>query len=237
MYNDREVSVKMKKTMGILTTEMIKRIHSEAFIPQLGRFEYAGWFSDYIETVTFAASRRDKLDSIDVQHFLWETNTIGGVGLCKVKLGPAIENSEFRNTVASLLAMRIPEDFGAAVLMMEAIYTGLQAACRKHISLIPWVRLLRVLAAVYPQQITCVTTIPKLQMLAKGTLPDIPTGAMGSPIELNLRILDHLNSVLGGIPSSSIPETVKRSMFAWYLYTEVNRRNVLLDSEPIEEVH
>jgi len=221
----------------LITDEEIRELYENDFLPALDpggrRIEWHGRYTKTLETV---ASFGKDLTSPDIQRILWEDNGVAGKGMCTIPLGSAIADEGFRRSVSSALTEDLPGDRDAREKHLIEIHQKLKEQCEKHVERTPWVKIMRVVASVHPQAVTCVIDHTRLRSLAKRLLRDIMRGELAGDklIALHGRILNRIDQALGSPFSSDPAGLAKRSMFAWHLY-EVIEREESTGDEPDPE--
>ena len=83
---------------------------------------------------------------------------------------------------------------------------------------VPWLKVARLLAALYPRDITCLVDRSKLKCVVTALLGPIPRGMGNREVEHHASILRKIFEAIG-TPNDDPKELCKRSIFAWYLYT------------------
>jgi 5-methylcytosine-specific restriction protein B len=222
----------------VLTDQRIQTLYSEEFLSkvELGG-EWADWLQEYTKTLDAVAAQRANLSAPDLQQILWEDNGVSGAGMCSVQLAPAIAKDSFRTAVSDALASDLPADLQSREQRLQAVHKRLRDECGKLLTRMPWVKIMRALAAAYPDAVTCVIDHSRLRTLAKGLLPDLQRGDLGldNLVALHVRILDRIDKALTSPFESDSDGLAKRSMFAWLLFKNVEQQAADTDGVDQEE--
>jgi hypothetical protein len=221
-----------------LTDRQIKKLYQEDYLPQIAPGgEWEQWLCGYVETLESIRERRPDLTSPETQQLLWEDNRISGAGMCSVQLAPAIADEAFRTAVSGILAESLPTEPAARARHLCDIHLRLCKECESHLKRMPWVKIMRAMAAAYPDSVTCVVDLTRLHILSKGLLPGLGSGDLSrdnSPA-LHLRILERVDAALGNPFGDGDARWAKRSMFAWHLFKTINKQKVDGDGADQEE--
>ena len=128
----------------------------------------------------------------------------------------AIQSDELTKWIASLRDRELPAPGPRRIEELKKIHDELLERTKPFTKRRPWLKFMRLLAAIYPKDISCVVDYGKLRQLTKAMFGKAPTGR-SEMVTMNSQVYSRLNEVLG--PCEDDAESVaKRSMFAWELY-------------------
>jgi len=220
----------------VLTDQRVQSLYTEEFAPKVeAGGEWADWLQEYTKTLDAVKAEGADLASPELQQILWEDNGVSGAGMCSVQLAPAIAEESFRAAVSAALASDLPADIPSREQRLQAVHKQLQNECGKLLKRMPWVKIMRAMAAAYPDAVTCVIDHSRLRTLAKGLLPDLQRGDLSRDnlVALHVRILDRIDKTLQSPFGSDTAGLAKRSMFAWLLFRTVEQQEA--DSDGVDQ--
>jgi 5-methylcytosine-specific restriction enzyme B len=206
----------------LTSAEVIKSIYDTTFSTRMEEDEgWHGWLKGYVEIIDkVRAASPDKLASPELQQLLWEGNNITGPGMCSIPMNEAIQSQELSQWIAGLRDRELPGPGPKRVDALKQINEELTEKTKQFTNRTPWLKIMRLLAAIYPEDITCVVDEPKLRQLARSMFGNLTRGA-SDMVTLNAQVLKKLSEVLG--PAEHDADSVaRRSMFAWELYVAVS---------------
>ncbi|MBA2117845.1 McrB family protein [Bremerella alba] len=201
----------------LTTPEGIQGIYDSEFKPLQSKDTWQGWLQKYtklIERVRTAST--DELTSSDLHHDLWESTHISGTGMCSIPMTDAIQSNELREWIASLRDRELSPSGTSRINELKAIHDEILERTKPFTNRRPWLKIMRLLAAIFPNDISCVVDYGKLRQLTKAMFGKAPAGR-SEMVTMNAQVYTRLTEVLG--PAGEDSESVaKRSMFAWELY-------------------
>lgn len=175
------------------------------------------WLNDYVALVEAVRNATPaEMESPEFQRRLWEDSPISGSGMSSVPMNDVIHSTELAKWTGSLRTRAIPESGEARLQELDRIYTQLLERVKPLTTRVPWLKVARLLAAIFPQDVTCVVDKPKLRMLAKSLVGTVPRGT-SEIIGMNALVLGKLSEILGP-PDKDSQSLVKRSIIAWDAY-------------------
>lgn len=176
------------------------------------------WLNDYVALVEDTRDATPDVFALpDFQRRLWEDSPISGSGMSSVPMNEVINSIELAHWIGDLRSRVLPEAGEARVRELDRIYEELLDRVKPLTTRVPWLKVARVLAAIFPKDVTCVVDKPKLRLLAKAMLGSVPRGT-SEIIGMNALVLGALAETLG--PTTDDAESVvKRSIIAWDLYS------------------
>ncbi|HEU4851809.1 MAG TPA: hypothetical protein VFT37_06615, partial [Telluria sp.] len=146
----------------------------------------------------------------DFLQYLWDEQAVSSTGNGSVKIGPALENSDFRNWFAEQIR-HAPNESGPLDAYLKNLYGQLVSRMEVLCGRVPRLKINRVLCALFPESFTTIADIGRLQKLH---------GAMGGPngahpVQMHAFIRSRIDEVLGPAPADG---KVARLSLPWYLY-------------------
>lgn len=176
-----------------------------------------GWLKNYanfIEKVRVATV--EELATEQFQQELWEDKSISGPGMCSVNMTGAIQSEELRAWIAGLRDTGLPDPGEQRVDALTNIHKELIDRARQHTDRNAWLKILRLLAAIFPKDITCLVDHSKLRDVTKAMFGKAPTNR-DKAVSMNAQITKRLNEVLGE-PENTSEGLATRSSFVWQLF-------------------
>ena len=217
---------------NLATPDGIKKVHDSEFTPLQSKETWRGWLQNYAQLIEWVrTASRDELASPNCQHELWESTHISGAGMCSIPMTDAIQSKELREWIASLRDRELPRSGTSRINALKAMRDELLERTKPFTNRRPWLKIMRLLAAIFPNDISCVVDYGKLRQLTKAMFGKAPTGR-SEMVTMNAQVYTRLNEVLGqaGEDSESV---AKRSMFVWELY-RVTAENTEEESGEVE---
>ena len=114
--------------------------------------------------------------------------------------------------VVQIASEELPDNPSERIERLESYHARLTALVRDHKKRMPKLKVLRLLAALFPFDMTRIVGAAKLRKTLRRLGVAIPTKA--SPVRMNRILLDHISDVIGPC-GDQIDDAVERSMFAW----------------------
>lgn len=175
------------------------------------------WLPGYVDVLSKVRNATvEELASEEFQELLWEGHQITGSGMCSVPMKDAIKSDELRAWIASLRDRELPDSGDERVAELTKIHDELAERAGKFTKRNAWLKILRLLAAIYPKDFTCIADYGKIRRLSKAMFDKTPAGR-SSLVKINANVYQHLSDALG--PPEDTPHGLAtRSIFAWELY-------------------
>ena len=204
--------------MELHKPEELKRIYKEEFLPALDSEDgYKGWLEKYSNLISkIKSSSPEEIISQEFQTILWEDNPISGPGMCTVSMRKAIQSSDLAKWIAELSKIDLPPHGPERINKITSVYEELSEKTKAFTDRMAWLKILRLLAAIFPEDISCVVHRKKLRVVGE-VLSDQLEKGMKDPILLNAKIFKKFKDVLGSC-NSDPKEIAARSIFAWHLF-------------------
>ena len=128
----------------------------------------------------------------------------------------ALQDETFRTWLAAESVKPLPQQASERDRYLVALYDELVERLNTHCRATPRLKILRVLAALYPRRFTSVAHQRKLNQVHKALFA---RRKREHPVIYNSQIVDQLNEVLGPAGSSN-EELAQRMSLAWWLYAK-----------------
>ena len=151
------------------------------------------------------------------QHELWDENPVSGVGQGTIDVSAAIADPGFRNWLATRSLEPPPDGPTEREGHFEALYNDLIERLKPFCpSRTPRLKIFRVLAALFPNDFTCLTHRTKAAQFAKRL-----TGTRHGEVQRQLEIRRRLDAALG-LPGPGWDAIAQRMTLPWLLYEASN---------------
>lgn len=204
--------------MDLTTIDGISELYKTEFPAQLDK--WTAWKSNHLALVNEVKSADAKeLSSPELQLKLWEDEAISGTGMCSIPMGDFAENPASVQEIVTFALTDLPADKSQRLLFLEKCYQSIYDRVDAAKSRMPKLKILRLMAALFPDDMTCLVSVGRLKTTLKGL--EIPIPSKSSPVKLNRLLLDRIEEAIGP-PSGSMEDAVYRSLFAWHLYEQVS---------------
>lgn len=154
----------------------------------------------------------------EFQQFLCENNFVANVGRGNLPLRTALDDDAFREWLAATSMKLLPESTGDRYSFLEGLYEQLQTRLRALLppnSDTPHLKILRVLAALYPNAMTAVANRASLAALAQA----MNAGRNLGPAQQQVWIRQRIDSILG-LPADTPGALAVRMIIPWLLYEQ-----------------
>jgi hypothetical protein len=175
--------------------------------------EWKNRYVDYLLQVDKLAG--DTWLSLKVQQTLWESTAITGVGPgSSVTVEGAYSDVDIAAAIQRMRTTELPTDTGQRGQKLDGYYDWLLEAVAKYNDRQPKARVKRLLAGLFPRDVSCIVNTPALRSVLKlvEVVPARGTGRMG----WHVLLLQRLRKVLGD--PQDLSAIVDQSMFCWYLW-------------------
>jgi len=197
--------------------EGIKHVYETEFLPLQDKEGWKEWLSHYVQIIKkVRAASLDELASPAFQQELWESTHISGTGMCSIPMTDAIQSQELAKWIASLRDRELPAPGPKRIEELNKIHDELVERTKSFTTRRPWLKIMRLLAAIYPKDISCVVDYGKLRQLTKAMYAKLQRG-QSDMVTMNALVYQKVDEVLGS-PNDDTESLAKRSMFTWELY-------------------
>lgn len=170
------------------------------------------------EIVWVRSADETERSSRDFQERLWERNPVSEVGRGNISVQAALDDPEFRTWLAAYSFHPAPNDTAGRVQFLRELYDGLAARLKTFVDAkTPRLKILRVIAALYPE---CMTTVVSRTILRK---LNFAFGLQDRPafVEENILVRARLDQILGEVGSDP-DRLAERMALAWQLVKQVS---------------
>jgi len=180
------------------------------------------WYSEHVhilEDVRNASA--DQLAGSELQERLWEDNPVSSSGACSISTKEVVADQELGRWLAEKAKAPLP-DGEERIIALEAVYDELCKRVLRHTrTRTPWLKILRVMATLFPADFSNVVTKYMLRRVGMAMFGKLSKEERNSPARLNARILRRLEEVLG--PTDGSPaELARRAEFVWCLWESIS---------------
>ena len=151
--------------------------------------------------------------SLEFQERLWDDNPVSSVGQGQIPVAPVIGQETFRTWVAEASLETLPTDPAERLAQLTGVYEKIVEAFKQAESRIPHLKIFRVLAALFPYDITTIADRGALEKLLRA----LGRSRGPNPVERHVYVRTRIEEALG--PSSgSVEELAFRMQLPWFLY-------------------
>jgi 5-methylcytosine-specific restriction protein B len=198
--------------------------------PNQWRDNASEWMRRLGETIQWVRDADERTRATrEFQDRLWEHNHVAAIGQGNIRVDEALDDKGFRQWLAGRSLQPLPPQGDARLQFLTGLYddlkSKLEALLTRHKT--PHLKIFRVMAALYPEGMTTIAALGKINQLAK---------AMGSagkldPVERHTFVRSRIDEVLGEVPPT--PQALAERMgLAWVLYARyVQDANEITESE------
>jgi hypothetical protein len=154
--------------------------------------------------------------TLEFQKKLWDDNSVSATGQGNIDVQGALQDEDFRKWLAAESVKPLPEIPGERDRYLISLYDELVKRLEPHCRLTPKLKILRVLAALYPQRFTSVAHQRRLNQVHKALFA---RRRREHPVIYNSQIVDRLTEVLGQVGNSR-EELAQRMSLPWWIYAK-----------------
>ncbi|AOY87700.1 hypothetical protein BKP64_05675 [Marinobacter salinus] len=116
------------------------------------------WLSSLAEFLEYVGNADlETRKTREFQQKLWEDNQVSGVGMGTVNITAALDDPDFRSWIAEASMKPLPESHEARIAQLQSFHDQMAAWLKKYTKRIAWVKICRVMAALYPQHFSTIT--------------------------------------------------------------------------------
>ncbi|WP_321908068.1 MULTISPECIES: hypothetical protein [unclassified Paraburkholderia] len=163
-----------------------------------------------------AATTADFSDK-DFLEALWSDESVSATGMGSVKVGPALEDSAFREWFSHAYSAALPSDDAQIETHLTALYGELEQRLGEKCGRVARLKLNRVLCARFPQHLTTVADTGALKVLHRS----MGGASSDHAIHAHLTIRRRIDEVLGPIDPNKTDGDLERLSLPWYLYQHI----------------
>ena len=195
-------------TTDLTSAEAIKHVYETKVLPLQDKDGWKKWLSNYVQIIKkVRGASPDELASPDFQYELWESTHISGTGMCSIPMTDAIQSEELAKWTASLRDWELPEPGPQRIAELKKIHDELVERTKPFTTRRPRLKIMRLLAASYPKDISCVVDYSKLRQLTKAMYPKLHRG-QSDMVTMNALVYQRIDEVL--VSPNNDAETIVR---------------------------
>lgn len=171
------------------------------------------WHRDLMQTIQWIRSTdQAERASSHFQERLWENNHVAATGQGNISVETALADERFRQWLAERSLQPLPHDHAERRRFLQEFYGALLQKLTPYGGRMPHLKILRVIAALYPEAMTTVADRSALQKLVRAM-----GGRRREVIEAHLWIRERLDQLLGDAGSEPAA-LAERIAIPWQLY-------------------
>jgi len=150
--------------MDLSTTDGIKQFYDEVFVPKKERL--AEWKSGYLELVQEVADATpEQIIEEAMQLKLWEDQSISGSGMCSIGMSDFATNNDSVEYIREFTSKSLQPEKETRLAEIDVIYDSLVQKVKAKKTRLPKLKILRLLAAVFPYDMTCIVSAFRRNLL------------------------------------------------------------------------
>ncbi|WP_353191637.1 hypothetical protein [Pandoraea pnomenusa] len=163
-----------------------------------------------------AATRAD-FENREFLEELWSDESVSSTGMGSVKVGPALDDPEFRKWFSEAFTEPLPENAAQAEAQLTVLYKELVRRLGERCGRVARLKLNRVMCARFPQYFTTLADVGKLKFLHRAL------GGLASdhPVHAHIAIKRRLDALLGPVVPESSTGELDRLSLPWFLYEHI----------------
>ena len=155
--------------------------------------------------------------TLEFQERLWDEESVSATGQGNIDVRPALQDEKFRTWLAAESVKPLPEQPSDRDRYLVTLHDELVERINAYCRATPRLKILRVLAALYPRRFTSVAHQRKLRQVHRAFFA---RRKREHPVIYNSQIVDRLSEVLG-MAGNSARELAQRMSLPWWLYAKV----------------
>jgi hypothetical protein len=158
------------------------------------------------------ASEADRA-TIDFQRWLWDDNPVASVGQGQISVEEALNDEAFRNWLARESVRTLPDGVPEREAALEKLYEEIQARLKPLCTRMPHLKIFRVLALLFPLDLTTIadrSALTKLRLLM--------LAGKFSAVAQHVGVRRRLDDVLGRVDGNNLDQVTERLILPWLLY-------------------
>ncbi|MDR6379664.1 McrB family protein [Paraburkholderia caribensis] len=153
----------------------------------------------------------------DFLEALWSDESVSATGMGSVKVGPALDDLEFRRWFSQAFSAALPSDNTQIETHLTALYKELEQRLGEKCGRVARLKLNRVLCARFPQYLTTLADTGALKVLHRA----MGGASSDHAIHAHLAIRRRLDEVLGPVDPNKTDGDLERLSLPWYLYQHI----------------
>lgn len=196
-----------------LAPERVRQFHTEFSNWFPTDPKWAAWHRNLVQFFEWiSATPEAERSSLEFQLRLWDANPVSDVGQGSISVNRVLEGPDFRAWLARESCTPLPSEQGARIARLQALYDAIRERVAPHCARTPWLKIYRVLAALFPGALTTVTDEQRLKRLYQAL-----DGGPLKGVAMHDAVLRRLDAAVGPV-DGTLDGTARRMMFAWYLW-------------------
>ena len=202
--------------------ETIKRLY-ETYTSKKKNEGSQKWLAAYAAIlVDVRNSSPEQLASAEFRKRLWGDNPVSSSGADGISVKEILESRELAEWIGGVAKTSLPPRGPERIKLLEGIHEELLKRVKPLTATrTPKLRVLRVMATLFPEDYSNVTSDYRLQSVGRAMFGRLPKEERESMTRVNARILDRFTTILG--PTDGTPEQLAiRNDFVWFLWEAIN---------------
>lgn len=148
---------------------------------------------------------------------LWNDESVSSTGMGSVKVGPALDDPEFRQWFSQAFSASVPDDPVQAEIHLTTLYRELERRLGEKCGRVARLKLNRVMGARFPQYFTTLADIGALKFLHRA----MGGASSDHAVHAHLAIKRRIDSLLGPVDPSAPDGDLVRLSLPWFLYEHI----------------
>ena len=167
-------------------------------------------FLEYVNKADFETRK-----TREFQQKLWEANQVSGVGMGTVNITAALDDPNFRSWIAEESMKPLPESAEARSSQLQSFHDEIASRLKNYTSRIAWVKICRVMAALYPSNFSTITYDLMAQECHRAWFGD--SSRRPKVVTCQYDLMRRLDDLLG--PADNTPKALaERMTLPWFVY-------------------
>lgn len=167
--------------------------------------------------VRVAAATTADFANRDFLEALWSDESVSATGMGSVKVGPALDDPEFRQWFSHAFSAALPSDDTQIETHLTALYKELEQRLGEKCGRVARLKLNRVMCARFPQYLTTLADTGALRVLHRA----MGGASSDHAIHAHLAIRRRIAEVLGPVDPNKTDGDLERLSLPWYLYQHI----------------
>jgi len=148
------------ESVDLTDPEAIRRIYGTRYTERMrSSKDWQEWHSEHVQMLQDVRSASpEELASSEFQERLWERNPVSSSGACSVSTRKVVEDRALASWLAEKARDTLPGHGPERVAKMEEVFGELCKRVGRLTDRMPWVKILRVMASLFPEDFSNVVT-------------------------------------------------------------------------------
>jgi 5-methylcytosine-specific restriction enzyme B len=164
-----------------------------------------------------AAATPVDLANRDFLEELWSDESVSATGMGSVKVGPALDDSEFREWFSQAFSAALPTDDAQAEAQLTTLYKELEHRLGEKCGRVARLKLNRVMCSRFPNYLTTLADVGALKFLHRA----MGGASSDHAIHAHIAIKRRIDAVLGPVDPKRPNGELERLSLPWYLYEHI----------------